>query len=144
MSELEVQESVETGVSTEFLERVVAAVREFSERPNLAVSLLLTGDEEIAELHGRFLNDPTPTDVMSFPLDDNSVDLVVNVERAREVAARHGHDDAAEIALYVVHGMLHAVGFDDTTTDARARMRAAERAVMHALELRVASVDGDV
>jgi probable rRNA maturation factor len=123
-----------------FVRRVVAAVLAFVEREDLAVSLLLTNDEEIAELHGRHLDDPTPTDVMSFA-DEGEADVVVSVETARRVARERGHAPRAEIALYIVHGILHACGHDDVRAADRRRMRRAERDVLQRLGLQVARVD---
>lgn len=125
-----------------FLVRVVTATLDHLSRSDLAVSLLLTDDAGIARIHGEFMDDPTPTDVISFPMGD-SVELVVNVERARCEAAERGHDAMAELALYIVHGILHACGFDDIESADRLRMRDAELAVLGRLELRVAPVDDD-
>ncbi|MFT4514285.1 MAG: putative rRNA maturation factor [Planctomycetota bacterium] len=122
------------------VERVVAAVREYVERPDLEVSLLLTDDKEIGELHEQFLDDPSPTDVMSFEMDDGA-ELVVSVETAQRVAIEAGHALEAEVALYIVHGMLHTVGYDDIDDDDRSRMRDAERAIMSRLQLTVRAVD---
>ncbi|MCB9889141.1 MAG: rRNA maturation RNase YbeY [Planctomycetes bacterium] len=118
----------------------VAAVLAFVGRPELQVSLLLTDDAEIAALHGTFLGDPTPTDVMSFPMDDG-IDVVVSVECARREAAARGHAWQAELSLYVVHGILHACGYDDVDECERARMRAAEARVLESLSLHVDDVD---
>ncbi len=123
-----------------FLRRVVAVALDQVGRPDLSVSLLLTGDAESARLHRQFFADATPTDVMSFPLD-GAVEIAVNVARARREAERRGHSIRAEVALYVVHGILHACGYDDRRRGARARMRAAERAILSALRLRIAPVD---
>ena len=120
-----------------------AAVRETLQqagRPDLAVSLLLTDDAEIARLHGEFLGDPTPTDVISFDLGDGA-EIVVSVTTARRCSKAAGHRLADEVVLYVVHGLLHCCGFDDITAADRRRMRAAERAILAALRLHVAPVD---
>jgi probable rRNA maturation factor len=122
------------------LRAAVRATLEFAGRPELPVSLLLTDDAGIAELHGRFLGDPSPTDVMSFGLDDGA-EVVVSVATASRVARAHGHAVAAEVVLYVVHGLLHVLGHDDDAPRARARMRAAERAILRQLGLEVAPVD---
>ncbi len=123
-----------------FLARVVRAALAHGGQPGLPVSLLLTGDAEIAALHERWFRDPTPTDVISF-LVDGTAEIAVSVATARRVARARGHGSRAEIALYVVHGLLHVLGHDDTTSRARARMRAAERAVLQRLGLAVAPVD---
>ena len=123
-----------------FLSRVVAATLSFAGCEGLEVSLLLTDEEEVASIHDQFMGDPTGTDVISFPMD-GGVDMVVSVERAERESAARGHAFEAELALYITHGILHVCGFDDTTEDARARMRDAERQVLDALGLRVTSVD---
>lgn len=120
-----------------FVLEVVRAALRHGGRPDAEVSVLLTDDAGIADLHGRFLGDPTPTDVMSFALDDG-IDLVVSVPCARREARRRGHRWRDELALYLVHGVLHACGHDDHATRARARMRRAERAILATLALQVA------
>lgn len=137
---LEVVDRFRPRTERAFVERVVAAVREHVGRPDLEVSLLLTDDEEIAELHNEYLDDPTPTDVMSFEMD-NGAEIVVSVETARRVAQRNGTPMNAEVALYIVHGILHTVGFDDKDEQERRRMREAERAILSKLRLRVREVD---
>lgn len=122
------------------LTAVVEATLEHCERRDLEVSLLLTDDAGIAELHGEFLDDPTPTDVMSF-LTDDVADLVVNVQRARQEARARRVSIRSEVALYVAHGLLHLCGHDDHAPRARRRMREAERAILTRLGLSPALVD---
>jgi probable rRNA maturation factor len=123
-----------------FVRRVVRAALAHGRRPAMPVSLLLTGDREIAALHAAHLDDPTPTDVMSFAVDGGA-EIVVSVQTAKREAKRRGHAARAELALYIVHGLLHLLGHDDTTPRARSRMRAAERIVMKRLRLVTAPVD---
>lgn len=126
----------------DWLRTVVDAARAHVQRPDLEVHLLLCDDEEIARLHGEYLEDPTPTDVITFVLDEDSVDLAVSVECARRVAREKGHAERAELALYVVHGVLHASGYDDHEENERAAMRVAERQVLDLLGLEFTPVDG--
>jgi probable rRNA maturation factor len=120
-----------------FVERVVDAARRSGRRPALPVSVLLTGEREIARLHGRYLDDARATDVLSFA-DADGVELVVSVERARREARARGHAIRAELALYLAHGVLHACGFDDRDARSARAMRDAEQRVLRALGLRVA------
>ena len=74
----------------------------------------------------------TPTDVLSFPLSEPhskklAGELVIGAEVALEQATQRGHDVQAEIALYVIHGLLHLCGFDDKSERAAAAMRKRER-----------------
>ena len=128
--------------SRPLLAKVVRATLDFAARPELPVSLLLTDDAEIARIHADYLGDPTPTDVISFCIDDGA-ELVVSVETAARCARSGRHAIADEVALYVVHGLLHVCGFDDVRARDRKRMRKAERAVLAQLSLHVAAVDRD-
>ena len=123
-----------------FIERVVSVALDYVGRPALEVSLLLTDDAEIARVHAEYLGDATPTDVISFEMGE-SAEIVVSVETARRVAKQNGTSMRAEVALYIVHGLLHTVGFDDKEERARGRMREAERQILTRLRLRVRDVD---
>jgi probable rRNA maturation factor len=62
-------------------------------------------------------------------------ELVVGTEVARAHAAQRGHDVGHELVLYVIHGLLHLCGYDDTIATAERRMRARERHYLRALGL---------
>jgi probable rRNA maturation factor len=124
-----------------FVARVVAAARGFT-GDRREIVLLCTDDVESGRLHGEYLCDSAPTDVMCFA-DEERIDIVVNVERARREARRRRTTIRAELALYIVHGVLHACGYDDRERRARARMRRAERSVLASLGQRFAPVDDE-
>jgi probable rRNA maturation factor len=94
------------------------------------ISLAIVDDPTIAELHRRFLDDPSPTDVLSFVLESSAETLegevVVSADTARACAPRYGCTAAEELLRYVVHGTLHLVGYDDTTPRKRTAMRKRE------------------
>ena len=90
------------------------------------LSLSFVTDDEIAELHERFMDEPGPTDVLSFPLDgvdEDGVRLLGDVVIAPAVAARNNPDDpAAELRLLLVHGILHLLGYDHEADAEKAEM----------------------
>jgi probable rRNA maturation factor len=89
------------------------------------------------ELHAGFLDDPTPTDVITFQGDrllGAAGEICVCADVARDYARIHRGDFASELSLYIVHGYLHLAGFDDTTAPKRRHMRQAERTAMAVLE----------
>jgi probable rRNA maturation factor len=103
-------------------EAVKALVRRVLEGEDLRVpatiSVALVDDRTIHVVNRRHLGHDCPTDVISFLLTDPDEpvlagELVVSAERAATVARRAGVDPWAELALYVVHGLLHLCGYDD-------------------------------
>lgn len=94
--------------------------------------LVLMKEEEHTALHDQFLNDPTPTDVMAFPYDDEDLfgEIMVNVDMAKQQCGRFGKNFSQEILLYVVHGALHLIGFDDLCEASKRNMRFAEQRVL--------------
>jgi probable rRNA maturation factor len=109
------------------------------------LSVVVIDDRRIATVHGEWLNDPMPTDVITFDLGmsgDPTLrgDIVVSAETAAREArrlarGRQGWTPHHELAYYLVHGILHLTGYDDRTADDRRRMRVRERAVMKAAGL---------
>jgi probable rRNA maturation factor len=91
------------------------------------LSISLVTEEEIAGLHERYLHEAGPTDVLSFPLDDEAGEdglrQLGDVVIAPEIAARNNPDDpAAELRLLLVHGILHLLGHDHMDDGERAEM----------------------
>jgi probable rRNA maturation factor len=98
------------------------------ERAELSVSFV--DQDEIAGLHERFMDEPGPTDVLSFPLDDadeakgrEGARLLGDVVVAPAEAERNNPEDPdAELRLLLVHGILHLLGYDHEDDGARTRM----------------------
>jgi probable rRNA maturation factor len=121
------------GLSDAGIRRAVRAALEHGGRPGRALDVILVDDGALGELHGRFLADPSATDVIAFDLGDGpgpEGEVYVSVDRACAVAARRNADLGRELSLYVVHGVLHLCGFDDRRPADRRTMRAAEAAVL--------------
>lgn len=76
------------------------------------VEITLLDDDEMARVHGEFLNDATTTDVITFEHGE----LLIGVEVAARQAKEFGSLADREIALYGIHGMLHLSGFDDRSS----------------------------
>jgi probable rRNA maturation factor len=116
----------------EFARRAAAVVPELkpgashgADYPN-EILVVLVSDARIADLHQRFMNESGPTDVITFQHGE----IFISVPTAQRQAREYGTSTLQEIQLYIVHGLLHLRGFDDHTAAERAKMRAAEQAVL--------------
>ncbi|MHB1133651.1 MAG: rRNA maturation RNase YbeY [Chloroflexota bacterium] len=115
------------------------------------VELLLVSDAAIHELNEQYRGVDAPTDVLSFPLQDEGAadtpfvappdgvqrlgDIVISVPRAVAQAGEYGHSAEREVAYLFAHGMLHLLGFDHEEESARQEMRVREEAALEAVGL---------
>ena len=104
------------------------------------VSIGVVNDERMRELNEKHLHRRGNTDCLSFDLSDSTepgqprvFDLIVNGELAAREAARRGHSGRAELALYVAHGLLHQLGFDDAAPEQARRMHRMEDEILQDL-----------
>jgi probable rRNA maturation factor len=106
------------------------AVLQDSDFASANISLAVVDDDTMRELNRRHLDHDYPTDVLSFMLEDDGDHLegevILSADTAASVAHELGHSPAHEQLLYVVHGMLHLLGYDDHSEADGEEMRAAE------------------
>lgn len=101
------------------------------------LSIAFMNDEAIGELHNKFLNDPSPTDVITFPGDKTmnfAGEICISIDHAISAAKIHKKSISNEITLYLIHGWLHLVGYNDITLTDRNEMRSAEHKAMNLLK----------
>ncbi len=92
------------------------------------IGVAIVSDRRIAEIHVEFMDLEGATDVITFEHGD----IVISAETARTYAVQYGQPVDHEVALYIIHGLLHLNGFDDRTPRDRRRMHAAQARVMRA------------
>lgn len=96
-----------------------------------AVSVAVVDDRAMRPLNRRYLRHDRTTDVLSFVLEREADRLegqiVVSAETARREAARYGWTPENELLLYVMHGALHLVGYEDAAPASRSEMRRKEK-----------------
>lgn len=108
------------------------ALRDLDCEGEWEVSILFTSDEHIQHMHDQFMGIDTPTDIMTFPYEDDDFalvgefsqggDLVISVETAGVNAIDHGWSHLEEIWFLVLHGVLHLLGWNDTDANTRKAM----------------------
>ena len=109
---------------------VVAAVFAAEQAGQPDVGVALVNDEAIRALNSEHLDHDWATDCISFDYSDDPApdslrgEVVVSAETARREAEARGKDPAHELLLYVAHGVLHLLGWDDDTPARRDAMNA--------------------
>jgi probable rRNA maturation factor len=100
--------------------------------PLREMSLALVNDKRMSDLHVQFMGIEGPTDVLTFPIDEDkqgrvsSGEVIVCVPEALRRARGHRIEPKLELLLYAVHGMLHLLGYDDRTDRAFRTMHRTE------------------
>lgn len=103
------------------------------------VRVRVVADAEMAAAHERYSKVPGTTDVLTFDLADGlgggelDLDILVCLDEAERQGASRGHEPRRELLLYIVHGMLHGLGYDDHDEADYARMHEVEDRVLAAI-----------
>ncbi|MEI6083911.1 MAG: rRNA maturation RNase YbeY [Verrucomicrobiota bacterium] len=95
-----------------------------------SLSIVLVGDVAMARMNLRYHATPGTTDILTFDYGEGQGELIICVDRAVAQARQFRSTPARELALYVVHGILHLRGYDDRTPAQQRSMRAAERRLL--------------
>jgi len=100
--------------------RLVRDVLTAENRPVASISIALVDNDTIHRLNRQHLGHDWPTDVITFPLSDPdepalSGELVISTEMAVAAARELSVEPSRELALYLVHGLLHLCGYDDSS-----------------------------
>ncbi|OJV76609.1 MAG: rRNA maturation RNase YbeY [Cellulomonas sp. 73-92] len=111
--------------------------------PQTDLSVLLVDVDVMTDLHVRWMDEPGPTDVLSFPMDELRPgtdgepsppgllgDVVLCPEVAAQQARAAGHSTVEELLLLTVHGILHLLGYDHAEPDEEKEMFALQRTLL--------------
>ena len=114
---IEIKVETAAGVSRAWVKRVLGRALKYQKVSNRGLSVLLTGNKKIRAINKQYLGHDYATDVISFGLDEKDFlgDIVVSVEMARRKAKELGLTYKEELARYLIHGVLHLLGYKDKT-----------------------------
>jgi probable rRNA maturation factor len=93
------------------------------------VEFSLVSDEAIGKVHGDFMGDPTPTDVITFQHGE----IIISLDTAKRQAAENDEPYEREVLRYMVHGLLHLAGWDDRDEAERAEMHRVQETILKQL-----------
>lgn len=131
---IESEHAEEAGLDPNWLTYLLEFALRAESAPPSAVTLLVTDDDGIQTLHRDYLNDDTPTDVLSFaaesdeafPIEPGYGDYLGDIAVSWDTAATQGPEAGLsalhEVAFLALHGLLHLLGADDATEAERTAM----------------------
>lgn len=144
----------ETGTVSEeelsFVRKVLEQAAHYEETGESEVSVTFVTNEQIQEINREYRGKDTPTDVISFAMeeageeevvitgaDDTRVlgDIIISLERAKEQAADYGHSYKRELGFLAVHGFLHLLGYDHTNEADEKKMFSRQEEILGSLGL---------
>jgi len=131
-------------IDTSGVAYVVATVLQGEKQKADEASVHFVGKKKICALHAQYFDDPSTTDCISFPIDPPDTcgyrvlgEVFVCPLTAFEYLKKHGKPQSElyeEITLYVVHGLLHLLGYDDIDLEDQKVMRKKEEFYMKKLK----------
>lgn len=111
---------------------------------NYEVSVSFVDNEEIRQLNREYRGKDSPTDVISFPMEDDEIgedytpilgDIVISAEKALQQSVEFGHSFKREVAYLTAHSMFHLMGYDHESEEEKLVMRQKEKEVMKQLKI---------
>lgn len=90
------------------------------------IEINLVSDETIGAVHAEFMDDPDPTDVITFQHGE----IFVSLDTARREGPVNGLEFQEEVLLYVIHGLLHLNGYTDLSEPERTDMHTRQESIL--------------
>lgn len=119
------------------------ALDEMKIHPDAELAIQFVNEDAMTSLHVQWMDEPGPTDVLSFPMDELRPgtdlelsepgllgDIVICPQVAMIQANAAGHETINEILLLTTHGILHLLGFDHAEPDEEKEMFGLQRSIL--------------
>lgn len=114
------------------------AAKEIGYDKDATINILFSNDLVISHFHQEYLNDPTVTDVITFPMEEIDPetnqyllgDLIISWETAEREAKKRNISTQMELILYAIHGFLHLNGYDDKSEKDKKKMNQLQNKIL--------------
>lgn len=141
---IEINNESAVAVDEPVLQRLaIYALDQMKVHPDADLAIVLVDEAAMEQLHVQWMDEPGPTDVLSFPMDelrpgsDDAItpagllgDIVLCPQVAIAQAETAGHSVLDELLLLTTHGMLHLLGFDHATPEEEKEMFGIQRDIL--------------
>lgn len=143
-------EGFESVLDEAWLRNIASAALEAEHQADAEMGILITGQDKIRRLHKEYMDEDTPTDVLSFAMTEkNSPDepdfvfpagdavhlgeVIISYPQAQIQAAERGHSAKKEVAVLLIHGVLHLLGYDHDEPSRRQKMQKREKFILQSI-----------
>ncbi len=151
-----IEEGIEPDPPADWMQGIVEKVLiDEDTPPNVEISLVITGQERIQELNREYRQLDKPTDVLSFSMSEQSEEdqtafigppdgllhlgeVIISYPQAVIQAQDHGHAIQREMAILIIHGTLHILGYDHEKPEMESAMVAREKEILANLPKEIA------
>jgi probable rRNA maturation factor len=140
-------EGFENSVSEDWLRDVAQQALLSEGQDDAEMGILITGQERIRSLHKEYMGEDSPTDVLSFAMREKGPagtpdfvfpegdalhlgEVIISLPQAEIQAKEHKHSVKKEVAVLLIHGILHLLGFDHDRPESREKMQDRETAIL--------------
>ena len=140
----------ENTLDNEWLYRLATKALQTENLIDVEMGILITGQEQIRLLNKQYSDEDYPTDVLSFAMRDSIDDVtefilppsklyqlgdvVISYPQAEIQATAHGHSVLCEVAILLIHGILHLAGYDHDVPISQHSMQMREQAIFNAVK----------
>ncbi len=127
----------DVSLSASAVEKIIQHVCKAERIKDAELSFVIINDGRIRTINRNFLRHDYVTDVITFPLEQKQVsaEIYINGQQAKRQAKEHQVSVKNEMTRLVVHGTLHAIGYDDTTPTSKKRMDSIQERYVSELSL---------
>ncbi len=126
-------------IDQDFFLALIKNILQRLNRNRATLNILIVDNKAIHEINIQFLQHDFPTDVITFPMNEDSQnpeqqslegEIVISAEMAKELAETVGWTEVNELSLYLIHALLHLCGYDDLNEQDQTLMRKKEKEIL--------------
>jgi probable rRNA maturation factor len=128
-------------VSSRSIQKQIKALLEYQKAQCDELSIYLVDEKTIKKLHKKYFDDPSATDCISFPIDGPLSsnknkpycflgEIFVSTDAAIKYGQEYDINPYEETTLYIIHGLLHLLGYDDLSDKEKTTMQKKEKSCM--------------
>lgn len=127
---LNVENAERAGIQSDLVKSAVNEVFSGEAMKISSISVLFISDDEIIEVNKKYLDHNVTTDVITFPLSENSDpiegEIYISIDTTRRNSVEFGVTHKSELLRVAIHGALHLSGYDDSTSVLKSKMKEKE------------------